>query len=402
MPMSFDLAARIFPARAGLLALALTASAIAPVLAQSSGSVQRPVETHSVQIADLAFAPYAGTSVPLTATVITNGVATPGASVTWESSNYAVAWVAPSGDVIFLRPGHVTLTARYATSQATRSFEVRDNPVERLALPVPARTPMVGDTVRFTARATSGHDGLITDAHVMYALTARGAERTAASIGEDGAFVARAPGLYTIVATVGGVAATQSFEVRAGQSDHTAAYSTGGNGTRISLYKPDYGAYAGTMLPISARVSSRSGGDASAPLRWTSSDTTVAIVDAEGLVAFRKPGRVRITTEAGDASESESFNVIPNPVARLAMNVKQRDLRVGDRVALGLFLWARGGYLIKNLRVNLAVASHGGSGSFTEDGEFVAAAPGVYDIVAESGGLAEHMTVLVNGAADPR
>lgn len=57
--------------------------------------------------------------------------------------------------------------------------------------------------------------------------------------------------------------------------------------------------WAGDFVEYAARVTDEDGRPVSAPVEWSTSDTTIATVDATGWLAALRPGRVTVTARAG-------------------------------------------------------------------------------------------------------
>jgi hypothetical protein len=140
-------------------------------------------------------------------------------------------------------------------------------------------------------------------------------------------------------------------------------------------------------------------------MHWASSDEDVAWVGQNGVVVFTGPGRVTITGEHGKHAASKTFDVERNPAARLVMLANVREVFAADTVSLRTEIWARGGQMVRNPRVNYAVISRtsatAGGATVLEGGRFLAKTPGVYTIVAEFGGLADTRTIMVQSPPPP-
>jgi hypothetical protein len=72
----------------------------------------------------------------------------------------------------------------------------------------------VGDRVRVQVDAWARGGSRVMDAPVTFAVAAASRSSSGASISSDGVFVARAPGVYTIIAAVAGKGDRQTVLVR--------------------------------------------------------------------------------------------------------------------------------------------------------------------------------------------
>ncbi|MEJ7810427.1 MAG: Ig-like domain-containing protein [Gemmatimonadaceae bacterium] len=394
-------------ARAAVALGSATLAFAAPTQAQRALAFAGHVgafQNDTVVLAAPIFGTYAGTSVPLSAQLWLRGDVQPrgDAPITWQSSNVSVAWVAENGTLTMLAPGKVTITAHSGALATSRTIVVQENPAIELALAMwPGAEVLAGDTVRFAARVV-GKDGRpVADARVTYALSVRGASQpSSAWLNEDGDFVSDAPGLYTVIATVGGVADRATVVVKPRQPRARGAME--GAVRRIEIGNASYRPYIGTALALQADVWEQGGKSAraDAPVLWTSSDPRVALVDPAGNIYFNGTGKVTVAAEYGGKRAERTFDVQRQPAAHVALTINSGDVRTGDAVKLRDEVWQRGGARVRDARVNYAVVGHRADGStikatISDDRVFTPQEPGVYTIIAEIGGLAQQTTLVV-------
>jgi hypothetical protein len=172
---------------------------------------------------------------------------------------------------------------------------------------------------------------------------------------------------------------------------------------RIEIAEPAYGTYVGSTLDMAAAVwaagtspvSSRSG------IRWQSSDVLTAWITEQGTLTLFKPGTVTLTATHGKLSASTTIEVLPNPARKLEIiGDAQAEVRVGTPIRLNTRVLGEGGTSVADARVNYAVAAgdllrNPMAAQVTDDGVFTATEPGVYTVVAEFGGVADHLTMLI-------
>ena len=172
---------------------------------------------------------------------------------------------------------------------------------------------------------------------------------------------------------------------------------------RIEIADPAYGAYVGSTLDMAAAVWTTGASVTStrAGLRWQSSDLSTAWITDEGTLTLFKPGEVTVTATYGKISSSMTINVLPNPAEKLEISGDpQAEVRVSTPIRLNTRVSAADGKSVDDARVNYAVAAGGLMRSpmaahITDDGVFTANEPGVYTVVAEFGGVADHLTMLI-------
>lgn len=416
------------PAR---LALAAVASLIAACARPASQVGTRPATDaprDTIILEALAYAPYAGTTIPLEARYHRTARATADrrAQVAWESNGFRSGWVAGAGMLTLLEPGKIVVVARHGRAESRQTIQVLPNPVAALRFPARTVDAEPGDTLRVRARAL-GRDGMsVPDARVAYAVSSRGLEADrVARVTEDGRFVADEPGVYTVIAECGGAADQLVIRVdyRSSGDVVTSAVPTetvappplvervtvlaavvtrAAPVERVRIESPDYEPYAGTALQLVSKVWTR--GARHPQLRgaveWRSSDSTIALVDESGRVVFRQAGRVSISAVAGGQSSVKRFAVQQHPAARVVLIASTLDVRTGQPVKLREQVWQRGGTQVDDANVNYALIAQGDGGTpraatISDDRTFVAREPGIYTIIAQVGGFADRVTFLV-------
>ena len=138
-------------------------------------------------------------------------------AVTWSSSDASVATVDRFGVFTARAPGSVTLTASAEGTSGSVRYEVRPNPVTAMGITGSQDVGRTGDVIRFTASPMAG-GSQVTDIPVTYSVLSYPApEATAdvppAEIDEQGRFVAYAPGVYTVTASVPGHTASHTVQI---------------------------------------------------------------------------------------------------------------------------------------------------------------------------------------------
>jgi hypothetical protein len=130
------------------------------------------------------------------------------------------------------------------------------------------------------------------------------------------------------------------------------------------------------------------------PVKWTSSNSSVATVDDSGLLMALQPGRTIVKAEASGVSHALKITVVPNPVDRLAINPAATTARTGDVVRFSTNAHATGSANVNNLLANWSVAGEGAS--IFPDGAFAAEQPGTYVITANIGTQQAIASVVVS------
>lgn len=117
------------------------------------------------------------------------------AAMSWSSSNPQVASVDAAGVVIGLSPGEAKISAMSGSGLASLNLSVIESNLSGLSIEPRTTNARTGDVVRFNVRAKSG-----TADNTAVRWTVSG---PAATINNDGGFVAELPGSYVITAASG-------------------------------------------------------------------------------------------------------------------------------------------------------------------------------------------------------
>ena len=138
-------------------------------------------------------------------------------TVTWRSSNDAVATVDRFGNVTARRPGAVTITAEAEGVSATTRHTVAANPVATLTIDIEENSVRTGDVVHLKATAKRAGGAAIPDVPITWSYTYTPDDTIAApgatGVIDRGLFAAEVPGRYTLLATAGPISARKVIDV---------------------------------------------------------------------------------------------------------------------------------------------------------------------------------------------
>ncbi len=150
-----------------------------------------------------------------------------------------------------------------------------------------------------------------------------------------------------------------------------------------------------------------------AEVSWSSSDvakaapigrpTTIERTATRGLLRLGDSGPVIVSATAGGATAEVSLEILSSPVARMELRPDRTAVRTGDVVRMEVRLADTSGVPLEDVPVGFSVAAitdamgTGGpsSGLITPDGRFVADLPGVYTVVAHTGGASASTVISV-------
>ncbi|VEG94961.1 Bacterial Ig-like domain (group 2) [Aeromonas encheleia] len=314
-------------------------------------------------------------------------------SVSWTSSDPAVATVDASGLVTGVAPGTATITGTLDGQSATLSVTVTNATlnVGGLTITVPPLTLAVGLTGQLAASGTYS-DG--TSADVTANVQWDTSDPAIATVSLTGLVTAVAPGTATITGILDGQSATLSVTVT------NATINAGG----LTITVPPMTLAAGQtgQLAANGNYSDGSSVDVTASVTWVSSDPAVATVDASGLVTGVAPGTATITGTLGGQSATLLVTVSNAVLIAGGLTIATPPLTL----AAGLTgqLVANGSYSDgSNVNVttsvswassNPAVASVG-----LHTGLVTAVAPGITTITGTLNGETATLLVTVTNAA---
>ncbi len=218
----------------------------------------------------------------------------PDAVIAWTSSDESVATVDANGLVTALAEGSATITAACNGLQASASVKVNPKPV--ILNPTIAISPLSielteGETFALKATTTD-----IPDAVIVWTSS----DESVATVGANGLVTALSEGSATITAACNGLQASASVKVNPKPVvlNPTIAISP----LSIELTEGETFALKATTTDIPDAV-----------IVWTSSDETVATVDANGLVTALAEGSATITAACNGLQASASVKVKAQP-----------------------------------------------------------------------------------------
>ncbi len=276
-------------AGAGLVTAVGNGSAI--VTATSGAASGNAAVTVAQEVAEVDLQPaadtlVAGDTLRLGASATdANGYAVEGAAFAWASGDTAVARVDGSGLVTGIAPGRAALTAASGRVTGEAQLTVLARVASVIVTPEQVSLTALGDTVRLSVELRDRSGRVLPGADVAWA----SADTMVATVDSAGLVTAAGVGETRVTVAAGGVSGEAHVSVT--QSTHSVAVSPAAD-TIVH----------GDTLRLSAQVSDANGYPVAGPeFSWSSSDISVATVDASGLVRGVSEGRTTITVMAGDA-----------------------------------------------------------------------------------------------------
>ena len=305
---------------ASLLVFDTTAGTTYTITKKASANV--PVTGVTVTGANTATA---GDTVTLTATVAPANATDK--SVTWSTSDAAVATVNANGVVTTKKAGKVTITA---TSNGDKTkFGSIEITVSAATVPVTSVT-VAGDA----AMTVDGEQTLTATVAPANAtdktVTWKSSDATVATVDANGKVVAKKAGEVTITATAGGVSGTLKITVSDKAPTVIPVQSVTVTGKQELV--------EGASTTLTATVAPADATDKT--VTWKSSDESVATVDKDGVVTAKKAGTVTITATAGGVSGTLHITVTAKPVETVPVTSVEVTVEAGTTVSVGKTLQA--------------------------------------------------------------
>lgn len=202
-------------------------------------------------------------------------------SITWTSSNTAVATVSSKGVITAKSVGTTVITVKTYNGKSAKCTITVKQPVTAIALSDAATTLWVGETKTLTATATP------TDASNT-AVNWSSSDNNVATVSSKGVITAKGKGTCTITCTAADGYGTKSqCSVTVKLPVTTIAFSD----ASVSLWVGKTKALTATITPTTA---------SNTTVNWSSSNTKVATVSSDGVVTAKGKGSCTITCKAAD------------------------------------------------------------------------------------------------------
>ena len=172
---------------------------------------------------------------------------------------------------------------------------------------------------------------------------------------------------------------------------------------RIVFNDPFQSVYTDTYVNFSTQVFDQANlkrEDANVTL--SSSNTDVAEVDMLGNLYAKKTGTITLTATVDNVKETVKVKVVKNPVRKINLSASENQIRTGDVLRFDAKAVNRSGRWVKDAPITFSFtgrAEYGiglpASAVINAEGKFVAETPGVFTVIAESGGFSARKTVKV-------
>ena len=261
----------------------VSASCIVTVLKKSVASVSLDTVSKSLYVGDW-FTLSASVS-PSDATFT---------DITWTSSDVSVATVSQVGVVQAISDGECQITATADGVSASCDVSVGTKSVTDVALNHSSKTLHIGEMFALTAYVTP-------DYAADPSVTWKSSDSNIAKVTDAGIVEAKAAGSCSITATAGTKSASCTITVQEAPEVAVDSVKLAINSNTVTIL------YVGDTVDLVANVIPSDADDKS--LTWSSSDTSIATVSAQGHVAAVAAGDATITVSAGGHSDAYNISV---------------------------------------------------------------------------------------------
>jgi uncharacterized protein YjdB len=320
-------------------------------------------------------------SVQLTATPKdASGNPLSGRTVTWATSNAAVASVSGNGLVTGGSAGTATITASSEGRSGTATITVTPVPVASVSVSPASATILLGQTAQLTATPKDANGSALTGRLVTWASSAPGV----ASVSASGLVTGVAAGSATLTATSEGKSGTASITVTIVPVAAVAVTPAAAN-IRVG----------GTVQLTATATDSAGNVLAGRVVTWASSAPAVASVNGSGLVTGVAAGTATLTATSGGKCGTATVTVTIAPVASVTLSPGSPSIRVGGTVQLAATTKDSAGNVLTG-RVVTWASSAPAVATVSASGLVTAVAAGSATLTATSEGKNGTATVTVN------
>lgn len=253
------------------------------------------------------------------------GNALVGRSVSWTSSDSAVASISAAGQLTALAPGSATITATCEGASAVVSVTVTRVPVGTVSVAPATATLEQNASKQLSATVRDSSGAIVTDRAVTWTSDNLGV----ATVSGAGLVTGLVPGTATITATSEGKSGVAKITVSPPPPAPVASVAVAPPATTVTV---------GQTATLVASIKDAAGNALSGrTLTWSSNNVAVATVSASGVVTAAAPGTATITATSEGVSGAATVTVIPvppAPVASITVTPPSATLTVEQTVTL--------------------------------------------------------------------
>lgn len=256
-----------------------------------------------------------GENKQIVAQVTVDGRVVTDRTIAWRTSDNSVATVNAAGLVTAVGAGSAKIFATVgavADSAMLTVASTNDAPFTVVPGGVQA---ILGDTLNFTVVASSPSGQALAAKSVTWSSS----DPSVATVSPEGVVATIGEGDVIVKAQLGDQIATASMKV------------TGSAVAAVAVVPSNNSVYNGEVVQLSAIVSDDNRRNVqNKPTTWSSSDNSIAIVSATGLVTGRKKGIAVITARVDNKRATATINVLGEPVSGVYVTLAKPSMGVGQ------------------------------------------------------------------------
>ncbi len=253
-----------------------------------------------------------------------SGAPITGQTITWQSSNSAVASVSPTGEVTAVAPGAATITATSASISGTAAVTVTEIPIGSVTLAPETRSLQVNESFIPTVTLRDTASNVLST--LGRTLTWTSSNEIAATVSTTGVVTGRRAGSARITAaSPDNPAISGSTDVSVTERTVTTVVITPRSGS-LRLGVPRQLAVAlldAANEPVTGRA-----------VTWVSLTPTIATITATGIVTGNELGTARIVARIDQAADTVQFTVTRIPITSVTISPTQASVLQGQTVTL--------------------------------------------------------------------
>lgn len=278
-------------------------------------SIAGPAPVASVSVSIAAPTVPVGTKTQAVASVKDGGGnVLDGRTVAWTSSNTEVASVSPTGEVTALRAGTAEIKATSEGKEGSATLTVIPPPVATVVVTLASPTITPGNTTTASAVLSDANGNLLTGRAVAWSSS----DVAVATVSDQGVVTAIKAGNASIIAASEGKSGSAPLTVM------PAAIHT----ITVTIANPAL--HVGETTQASAVAKDASGNTLTGrPIVWTTSNSEVATVNAQGVVTAVKVGTATITATSEGKSGSANVAVGAVPIHSITVVIADPSMQVG-------------------------------------------------------------------------
>ncbi|HEX6809389.1 MAG TPA: Ig-like domain-containing protein [Gemmatimonadaceae bacterium] len=356
-----------------------------------SGTSSVAVQALAAPVATVSMSPTSasmvtGDTITFTATPRdSTGTALGGRTITWSSSNAAIAKVSSAGLVTAVAVGSATITATSEGKTGTAGVTVFVPPVASVAVSPHSATVATNGTVQLSVTLRDASGNVLTGRTIAWTSS----DSSTATVSGSGLVTGATPGTAEI------------YAASEGHTDSSAVTVTAAAVASVSVAPNTATLRVGNTSQLTATVRDAGGNVLTGrTVTWASSATAAATVSTSGLVTALAPGSATVTATSEGKSGTSAISVTLVPVSTVALAPKTDTLAVGAKAQLSATLKDSAGNVLTGRTITWGTSSSSVA-TVTTSGSVTGVAGGNATITATSEGKAGTSTIVVDAPPPP-